>query len=371
MIHVLHYVSGLADIKAGVETYILNINRNMDKSEYKFTLLTRNAKKTSELYKEFIANGIEVIDLECPHLGLKTLFPYYKKLKAFFAKRHDFAFLHFHGCDDPFVISMAKSYGIKNCAVHIHSAERESSGKILGAAKRFFAMQNISKAGFLFAAGEQAGRNMLKNKSFTVLKNTIDTEAFRFDPVESSRIRTELGFSERDFVFFYSGRLVQIKNLFFMLDVFAEIRKLVPEAKMLIAGDGELLDSLLKYSAEKGLSDCVRFLGSRSDIAQLLSASDAYLQCSISESFSFSALEAQCSGLPVFISSGFPKEIEITDLVTKEALSASSMEWAEDIKKKLCDSCFENREKYADIIAESGYDSYRNSKAMLKIYRQE
>jgi glycosyltransferase involved in cell wall biosynthesis len=64
-------------------------------------------------------------------------------------------------------------------------------------------------------------------------------------------------------------------------------------------GTGQLRESLEARWRERALVDNVVFLGSRNDIAEVLSMADVFVLPSLSEGLSNSLLEAMACGLPV------------------------------------------------------------------------
>lgn len=76
--------------------------------------------------------------------------------------------------------------------------------------------------------------------------------------------------------------------------------KELPEVRLDLVGDGPAEASA--RAAELGIADRVRFLGRRSDIAEVLSSAQAFALCSRSEGFPLSTLEAMRAGLPVVVS---------------------------------------------------------------------
>lgn len=373
MIRVLHYMSGIADIKAGIETYILNLYKALDKSEYSFVILTRNSKPESSLYKEFIDNGIVIYDLNCPNLNIKTMTSYKRKVSNFFkCHRGEYDYLHMHGVDDPFVIKYAKKSGIMSCAVHAHSVRRENKSATKNLFKALFSLGNICRADHRFACSENAGRSMYNNKKFQVIKNAICVDEFSFDGLKRVEMRSELGLSETVFAFCYVGRFSMVKNLLFLLDVFEEISRINNNAMLFLLGDGEQKKEIEEYISRKNIDKKVVLYGETNRVGDLLQAMDAYLQTSFNEGFSISVLEAQCTGLPVFITNTFPEEIEITDLVHKLSLDQNAKQWARKIdeftnlrNKKLLDK----RGEYAKIVRQNGYDSEEANEIMCRKYR--
>jgi len=95
------------------------------------------------------------------------------------------------------------------------------------------------------------------------------------------------------------GRLVPVKNHERLLQAFARVLEYQPEARLLIAGQGRLEESLKKLAESLGLSNYVNFLGFREDIPQLLKTLDVFVFPSLREGFGMALLEAMASGLPV------------------------------------------------------------------------
>jgi glycosyltransferase involved in cell wall biosynthesis len=77
------------------------------------------------------------------------------------------------------------------------------------------------------------------------------------------------------------------------------VRKKIDSAHFLIIGDGPRREPLEQLCEELGLQKCVHFLGSRSDIPELLSAMDVFLLTSHMEANPVSILEAMSAGKPV------------------------------------------------------------------------
>ncbi len=94
-------------------------------------------------------------------------------------------------------------------------------------------------------------------------------------------------------------RLVEQKGVTYGLQAFAQVSAQMPEARLLIAGDGPLRESLEQEAQALGLADCVQFLGWRDDVDRLMSAFDLLLMPSLWEGFGLVILEAMARQLPV------------------------------------------------------------------------
>lgn len=370
MKRIIHYTSGLADTRAGVEVFIMTLFENVDEDAISFSILTRNSKKNSPLYKEFVDRGIEICDLECSNLGIKNVLAFRKKLEVFFSThKGEFDFIHMHGCDDPFVIQIAKKYGVKKAAVHIHSIQRENKNLLKNFFKKFTSIHNIRYADYRFACSIAAGESVFQNKKFEVIPNCIDTKRYQFDVLTRNRVRKNLHLNEEEIAVCYVGRFSHIKNLDFLLDVFVHLREISSQYKLIMIGDGEEKKTLLDAIENKDIKESVLLIGQRNDVFCLLNGMDIYLQTSIKEGFSLSALEAQCNGLPTFISDGFPDEIMITDIIHKYGLDISSTVWAREIDC-IFHSSEINRQKYAEYVSDAGYDLVEMWNSVKDMYGQ-
>ena len=120
-----------------------------------------------------------------------------------------------------------------------------------------------------------------------------------FAPGES-RLDARLGSRPR---VLFLGRLHPQKNLATLLKAWRHVLDQVPHARLLLAGDGPLRESLAAQVDELKMNDGVSFLGQLSDPLPYLQASDALVLPSISEGMSNSLLEAMACGLPAVVSS--------------------------------------------------------------------
>src|ERR1043165_7126608 len=77
------------------------------------------------------------------------------------------------------------------------------------------------------------------------------------------------------------------------------VRRPVPDAAFVIAGEGELQPMLYEFAAELGIADDVFFIGRCDRVADLLFASDIGVLSSRAEGFANAILEYMAAGLPV------------------------------------------------------------------------
>lgn len=143
-----------------------------------------------------------------------------------------------------------------------------------------------------------------------VIYNGFDATLFRPQEPDQSLRQTMLASGSR-WLLLYVGRLMPWKGV----DTAIEALGLLPEATLLVAGDGEERERLQQMAMATGVGERVRFLGvvPREMLPRLYSSVDVLLAPSFaSETFGISLVEAQACGLPVVASrfGGFPEVID-------------------------------------------------------------
>ena len=93
-----------------------------------------------------------------------------------------------------------------------------------------------------------------------ILPEGVDTDLFR-PGCDCSQIRRRWGVKEQDFVVLFMGTLFEFSGLNALVYRFPELLKQIPEAKLLIVGDGPQRPKLERITAESGLTEQVVFTG--------------------------------------------------------------------------------------------------------------
>lgn len=142
------------------------------------------------------------------------------------------------------------------------------------------------------------------------LHNGVDTE--RFKPGVNFRdMRNQFALSKDDVVIGFVGRLVNSKGLNYLIEAVALLKN-SSNVKLLIVGDGSLMEELKQMAKDKGLEESVIFTGLRRDITDILSSIDIFVLSSIKEGFPNSLLEAMAMGKPIVATAvgGIPEVID-------------------------------------------------------------
>ncbi len=144
-------------------------------------------------------------------------------------------------------------------------------------------------------ADELIGRFRWPAEKVSVVYNAVELD--RYGGQGSPALRKELGADGRLLVL-TSARLDEQKGHRVLLRAATE----VPGASFAFAGEGPERTELEALAHELGVADRVRFLGHRTDIAELLAACDVFVLPSLYEGSSLAVLEAMAARRPVLSS---------------------------------------------------------------------
>lgn len=146
-----------------------------------------------------------------------------------------------------------------------------------------------------------------------VIHNGIDFERVRVSgPDARNRVRAELGLGDF-FTFLIAGRLHPEKGY---EHLFEAVRLLKGQTErpflLLVAGRGTFLEKYQDLVRSLNIVDRVRFLGFRTDLPDLMVASDVFVLSSVAESFGLVLAEALYLGLPVLATraGGIPEIVD-------------------------------------------------------------
>ncbi|MGR5879859.1 glycosyltransferase [Bacillus pacificus] len=230
-----------------------------------------------------------------------------------------------------------KGQGLKKIILHSHSSSGPSGfyHKIM---RRIYRPRINKFATHYYACSKDAANwmygNFIKSNNITVIPNSIDTAKFIYSTKIAEMKRNELGISKESLVIGHVGRFAKMKNHEFLIDIFKFLNEKHRDSKLLLIGDGVLLDSIRNKSQELGIFENVLFLKEREDVHELMQAMDILVMPSIYEGLPLSLVEAQASGLPCIVSDTVSMETALTDLIEFVSLDDNISNWYDlDIRK--------------------------------------
>lgn len=355
---VLHMIPDIG-ISNGIMSVILNYAKAMPE-DIKFDVVYFSHKEeTKQAEIEALGGRVFKINPPSPKTVVKG------EMDRFFkAHRGEWQALHINAPHFAlFIAPAARRAGIKKIFCHCHSTlfslkpENLKRNELLSKPAKLLADEK-------FACSAAAGEYWYGKSDFTVLRNAIDCQKYRFNQEERQKIRQSLGF-EKETVFAHIGRTdVLQKNHPFLLAVFGEIVKIKPHSKLMLIGaePTERLEQLCKeYKIEKN----TLFMGMRRDVSSLLQGADLFLFPSTNEGLPLSVIEAQAAGLSVLMSDSVTDEAAVTQQVVALPLALPAEAWA----KKAVELLNNERKDNYEIMKNSGWDITDSSKKLVKSYR--
>ena len=127
-------------------------------------------------------------------------------------------------------------------------------------------------------------------------------EVSQFRQGDGARFRHEHGIDPRRPVALYIGRVAHEKNIDFLLQAFQRCYQQLPEALLLIVGEGPAVEHLRQLAQQLGIAPATRFIGYLDRDTTLLdcySAGDVFVFASRTETQGLVLLESMAQGTPV------------------------------------------------------------------------
>ena len=350
--------------RGGLESMLMNYYRHVDRERIQFDFLVHRQERAA-------------FDDEIESLGgriyrLPRLVPWSKSylsaLNHFFDKHPEYKVVHVHqDCLSSVILKAAAQHNVPVRVAHSHSANQDKNLKY--PIKLWYKSFIPQYATNLFACGKDSGDWMFGGAPFQIINNAIDVEAYAYNPTKRQEMRRQLGL-ENELTIGHVGRFNQPKNHPFLLDIFAVLLKKEPNAILLLVGGGENMPKIQAKAQALDIVEHVRFLGIRSDVADLMQAMDVFVFPSLYEGLGIALIEAQAAGLPCVVSDTIPHEAYLTDLVDSESLSAPAEKWAEKILAKRAIPRTDRRAEIAAHDFDITTEAVKLQEFYLKAYEQ-
>lgn len=359
-IRVLHII-GKMD-RAGAETMLMNLYRNIDRDQIQFDFITFTYEE-GDYDSEIIELGGKII----PVVGANAISRMWH-LTNFLKSHPEYQIVHAHTLlSNSFHLIAAKIAKVKCFISHSHSTSNGKFGFISRIYEKISIYLNTNYSDFRIACGKEAGGYLFSHASdVKILPNAVDLDKFNaISKKHSNYIQNNL--EGEGLKIIQVGRLQEVKNYKFSLEIVEKLRELNFSFTLYIIGKGPLLFSLKECVNSKGLSKYVKFLGLREDIPELMAGADCMIMPSLNEGFPVVLVESQSIGLKSFVSDRVAKEVdlgfELVDFLTINDVKP----WVTRLcshKKSKSDSTIRN-----EILAQLGFDIRSNAEYLMNLYQ--
>lgn len=353
----------------GAETVALNYYKYINKDEFEFDYLVYGDQK-EPLEEEIYKLKGRVLRVRSPKQGIIN---FLKDIKDILNNNGPYDVIHSHPLfNSGWIMKIAYQFKIPIRISHAHSARYNVNNNILKEIYIVLMRRFINKySTHILACSNDAGNYLYGERQFKLrgklIRNGIEVEKYIFSNIVRNNIREELKLNNK-LTIGHIGRFCDVKNQEFIIKIFAELVKIRKDVQLVLVGDGETKKNIEEQVNRLSLQEQVMFLGTRQDIHRILHGLDILIFPSKYEGLGIVVIEAQCSGLKCIISENVPKEVDITNLITRIPLDEGVDKWVTEIMQ--C-SKVEDRPKLKDIIIESGYEIEHIVKEISNIYRKE
>lgn len=352
----------------GVTAYATNNWRYIDKSKFHFDFVVVRNHFNPVWEKKMLQSNA----------GIKELFYsaeqqpglYAKRLREIFSEGYDVVHLHTSFWKRLTVEEIAVECKIPKIILHSHNTGVDSASDRNQAIynrhceiRRQFDLSYAtdfcacSRAAAEWLFGEQVPKNRIQ-----IMKNAIEVEKYIHDKEVRDQYRRNLGL-DGSFVIGCVGRFSYQKNQEFLLSVFRAVTQRVPDAYLLLVGEGPMEAELKEQAQRLGIGNRVIFMGQRNDVPQLLQAMDVFCLPSRFEGLGIVLVEAQAAGLICFTSENIVNEVCITDHLIK--LPFDPQLWSNAIASV---SWGYQRKNMYGPITDAGYNLKFQIKNVEKLY---
>ncbi len=336
-IRIAQFVDSLGT--GGIEQFVFNVLDNLDTDTFDCSIITSEVK-TDNWNHIIESKNVNIIKLVTNLHCTFKLFRKIKKLESFkyIIKANDFDVVHIHMSYSSTLLycAIAKRLGVPLVIAHSHTNSFGEVSQIQKIASFFSKSVLLKYCDLFFAPSNDAGKHMFGSKQrIEIIHNGISISEFEFSDTIRNDIRKKLGVREEEVLVGHVGRFTKVKNHEFLIDIFESLKTKIPNAKLLLVGEGETEKSIRDRVKNKSLSESVIFCGYRKNTSELYQAMDVFVLPSLYEGLGIVAIEAQTSGLPVLMSETIPDETIISDYCRKASLNDTADFWAEQIEKLL------------------------------------
>ena len=193
----------------GMETFVMNVYRAVDRSQVQFDFLYHYDKPC------FYDAEIEALGGHITKLTVRqdnNIPKYLHDLRAFFTAHPEYKVIHGHYSGfGMFYNAVARRCGVPVRAGHSHNTAYEHN--LVGQLDRLMSSRFDHDLTHRFACSQRAGEMLYGKHPFTVLPNGIMTDVFALhDPAARAALRAELGVQEGEILFGHVGRFCEQKN---------------------------------------------------------------------------------------------------------------------------------------------------------------
>ena len=350
--------------QGGDTVAIMNMAKYIDPTEFQMEFLSHKSMINKSFTNDYCNKGgiIHLIDSDVRKMGfIKYYFAAYNLIK-----KGQYDVVHVHTSFQSIVVLLAAyNAGVKKRVCHSHTAMVQRPVKNIIYKCIFNAFLPLIRYAIRIlstdcvACGYEAGMFLFGKNNFKVLHNGIDLN--RFNP-QHNGINDALSEYDLDgkVIIGQIGSIKKMKNQEFTIQICSG---LTVDYEMFFIGTGSQKCELEEMAKD---NHHIHFLGSRSDIPDLLRKFDVLILPSLpGEGLPVTAIEAQACGCPCLMSEYITHEADLGIGLVKYISLTNIDEWRSMIRKKKPMEI-----NISEAVSEKGFDIVKSSINWIEIYRK-
>lgn len=216
-------------------------------------------------------------------------------------EQEEFDIIHAHDWMTFKASVLAKKLSKKPLVVHVHATEYDRSAGNPNPVVLDYEKFGFENADRIIAVSNFTKQRIIDNyginpEKISVVHNAIDK------PVSTIKVTTPP--VKKPPTVLFLGRLTISKGADYLLRSAKKVVEVMPEAKFIFVGKGEMIKELINLSIDLDIAENIVFTGwlSHTEVDNAYKQADLFVMPSIAEPFGLTALEAMRNGTPVLIS---------------------------------------------------------------------
>lgn len=280
----------------GAQKLVVSFIEAQATQEIETTVISLSTASSPIIVEVLRATGVRVITY--PSRSLFDLSRLINLIRFF--KNEKFDLIHTHLTYSNILGCLSGYFSKTPVIVSLHSvaSDKRRFSSQLSRIEELF-VRNIAlrivAVGYAVAA---ANKKRFTGRRIEIIPNGTPT----FNLVSSEfrqEIRNEFSMHGSTIILISVGRFAVPKGYDDMVDAFRILHERNPHTMLILVGKGSLIDHINNKISDLHLDDSVICLGERSDVPNLLVASDIYVSSSHREGLPVAILEAMMAGLPI------------------------------------------------------------------------
>ena len=228
----------------------------------------------------------------------------YSIVAGVIARKESFDIIHAHDWLTYPAGIHAKQVSGKPLCIHVHATEYDRTRGNCNDDDPTYMIERdgMNHADLIMCVSELTRRTVIEKyhqdpRKVIAMHNAVD-------PLSPDIVNAPVKRGTNEKVITFLGRITAQKGCEFFVEAAARCLWKAPNARVVMAGSGDLMEPMIRLVAQKGLADRFHFTGflRGNQVYEMFKASDVYVMPSVSEPFGISPLEAMECGCPAIIS---------------------------------------------------------------------